>query len=331
MAALHSYSQVKLVDGADKSPVAYASVFNADGSLAGVTGADGLLPAKAGAKGALTVQHINYETKTFSPDTVSGGMVMLVPYTHKVAEVAVSAGKLEYLKMKAYVRRYHIGDSQPASFFEGICDFYLPIDGGKARVKLCSGRNLMRKDLKERYKSYFVFGNGLFPWRTESLLESFEKRGLLDKGNLRNAVSEGKRGLKYKVKVDAKSHTCELASDSLFSTKAFNFNFFGFKFRIENMGFGELYDTSAGYPSAKNLMRKNLYLDCAWRVDGKNNPEIHDEYFEEYYVLSMGYASKDAAKKASKDKTVEQFVRPDGIPPLAAPLAKAVEAMVPWK
>ena len=114
--ALCADAQIRLVDAADGSPVQAASVFVEGGKCVGASGNDGLLPLPRGYNGTVTVQHINYGSREFRADTVSGCTVRLTPYIHKIPEVTAKYERPDYLVITAYERSYMIKTSAKPPF-----------------------------------------------------------------------------------------------------------------------------------------------------------------------------------------------------------------------
>ena len=133
--ALCANAQIRLVDAADGSPVQAASVFVEGGKCVGASGNDGSLPLPKGYNGAVTVQHINYGSREFRADTVSGGTVRLTPYIYNIPEVTAKYERPDYLVITAYVRQYTMSNSIPSDFQEGLYDFYVPIKARKGEAQ----------------------------------------------------------------------------------------------------------------------------------------------------------------------------------------------------
>ena len=112
--SLCSNAQIRLIDGADGSPVQAASVFINGGKCVGVSDSNGTLPLPKGYTGTVTVQHLNYTGKEFRADTVSNNTVRLTPYTYTIPEVTAKYERPDYMVITAYQRSYMILDSVPS-------------------------------------------------------------------------------------------------------------------------------------------------------------------------------------------------------------------------
>ena len=140
--SLCSNAQIRLIDGADGSPVQAASVFIDGGKCVGVSDSNGTLPLPKGYTGTVTVQHLNYTGKEFRADTVSNNTVRLTPYTYTIPEVTAKYERPDYMVITAYQRSYMILDSVPSSFSDAVYDYYIPLRHGRIKRKMRSARNL---------------------------------------------------------------------------------------------------------------------------------------------------------------------------------------------
>ena len=321
-------AQIKAVSQTDGSAVTYASVFKDDGSLAGTTGRDGILSLPKGYAGRVTIQHINYETKEVKTDTLTHSTVLLKPFMHDIPEVSVTAEQPEYVRMTAFVRQYTIVDSIPSVFRESLCDYYIPVKKGKSRMKIRSSRYFMSKDVPENDAVFYELD---YPRETGGTLLGRIKKDKRD--SILNSLSKGDvripdiRGSIFKIRQNRADSTISVSLDSLFTTNDFSFSLFGIRMRCVNRSETETY-TFNGHtmPTYKNMLTDSEYL-CNYYRFGRLRKEKRFDEFTDIYFLGVSYASKDAAKAASKDRTREPFTMPSGIPPISKPLEEAVSKM----
>ena len=324
---LPAAAQVKIVDACDGSPVTAASVYLADGRCAGVSSVGGVLPLPAGYDGTVTVQHINYKAKTFATDTVTGMTVRLEPCVYSIPEVTARYERPDYMVISVYARGYAMGDSVPASFMDGLYDYYVPMGKGRIRRKVIGERRLYRSDLygDDTDKGLYV----MVPQRLnrKRLLINRDEAAGYDAVDGDTVFSRGRRGDVTGVRLLADRRQMEVYKDSMFASDDYTISLFGFRARLTNLSRREVYDVSNGSPALENLLKMYVYDCIYWRVHGKSKPEIRVDRFNELYVTGMSYVSKAEMKAALSDKKRVEVAVPAGVPPLNSSLAAAVGAM----
>lgn len=326
--ALYADAQIKLVDAADGSPVQAASVFVEGGKCVGASGNDGSLPLSREYNGMVTVQHINYGSREFRADTVSGGTVRLTPYIYNIPEVTAKYERPDYLVITAYERSYMIIDSIPSSFCDAVYDYYVPLRHGRVRRKMHSMRNLHKVRSQENSQSEFYSSPTMIKLKKKTLLDKFRDKGYLADSTASGTVDRGRAGDVKGVRRDPIGKTLTVYVDSVFANrKRRTVSLFGIKIRFENYKKGETYDTSGtSSPTLKNLVNMYEYLDMYMRP-GKKFEMKRCETFEDLYVIGVSYATKNEMKAAMKAEDTEPLVVPPSIPPLSKPLAEAVSRM----
>ncbi len=321
-------AQIRLVDAADGSPVQAASVFVEGGKCVGASGNDGSLPLSREYNGMVTVQHINYGSREFRADTVSGGTVRLTPYIYNIPEVTAKYERPDYLVITAYERSYMIIDSIPSSFCDAVYDYYVPLRHGRVRRKMHSMRNLHKVRSQENSQSEFYSSPTMIKLKKKTLLDKFRDKGYLADSTASGTVDRGRAGDVKGVRRDPIGKTLTVYVDSVFANrKRRTVSLFGIKIRFENYKKGETYDTSGtSSPTLKNLVNMYEYLDMYMRP-GKKFEMKRCETFEDLYVIGVSYATKNEMKAAMKAEDTEPLVVPPSIPPLSKPLAEAVSRM----
>lgn len=136
LCAVTALSAVRVIDAEDGSPVDAVAVFDASGHGLGLTGTDGSLPPEAAGVSRLTLRHVAFETAEVMADTVSGGVIRLIPRTFALPEVKAISNP-EYIRVEGYCRSYtSFGNEEcmGTSFAEGTVVYYLKPDRkGKAK------------------------------------------------------------------------------------------------------------------------------------------------------------------------------------------------------
>ena len=324
---LPAAAQIRINDANNGSPIPFASIFLANGTCVGVSSTEGILTLPKGYTGSITVQHINFENKTFSTDTVTNATVALIPYTYSVPETVCKYERPDYMKISAYARSYYMSDSIPASFSDGIYYFYIPLNGGKVKRKQLSARQMYRSDLLEDGGDWFLYKGKKPRLSTSTVLASLKSKGLITENMGTQVLEHGKRGLVRGIRTDSVTNTMDVYSDSLFTANDYKISLFGISARFTNMGTTETYSTANGIPKLKDLHKISYYICCYWRIHGKKRPEVRVDEFSELFVTGISYASKNDMKADLKDKTVKPVEVPPTIPELSPSLAKAVANM----
>ena len=321
-------AQIRLVDAADGSPVQAASVFVEGGKCVGASGNDGSLPLSREYNGMVTVQHINYGSREFRADTVSGGTVRLTPYIYNIPEVTAKYERPDYLVITAYERSYMIIDSIPSSFCDAVYDYYVPLRHGRVRRKMHSMRNLHKVRSQENSQSEFYSSPTMIKLKKKTLLDKFRDKGYLADSTASGTVDRGRAGDVKGVRRDPIGKTLTVYVDSVFANrKRRTVSLFGIKIRFENYKKGETYDTSGtSSPTLRNLVNMYEYLDMYMRP-GRKFEMKRCETFEDLYVTGVGYATKKEMKAAMKANSLKPLVVPPSVPPLSTPLAEAVSCM----
>lgn len=326
--ALYADAQIKLVDAADGSPVQAASVFVEGGKCVGVSDNDGFLPLQNGYNGTVTVQHINYGSREFRADTVSDGRVRLTPYVYTIPEVTAKYERPDYLVISAYVRQYYFCDSVPASFQEGLYDFYVPMKRGRVRRKVRSLRSVSIYDKDKNDDVSSIYGGDLPRFSRHTTLERIRKQGVEPSLVGNGVVGRSFKGMVIGVRNDIANHRLTVYRDSTFANgQDFAFSFLGLKMRYTAYKDSETYNTEAGLPALGNLVCRNEYWCIYAKYRNKTKDWLRFDNFSDFYVTGVRYASKKDMKAALKSEHTEPLAVPAGIPPLSKPLAGAVSRM----
>ena len=154
-------AQITVNDADDGAAVSFASVYNADGTLIGMTDLNGLLPAQAEHDGPISIYHMNYGSVEVLPDTVHNSRVSIRRNVYMTPGMPAKSEKKDVAKLSVYVRQYHIADGIPASYQDGVYDFYFPYGKENARRKIRYTRSLFRKDILEDKKALPAFTDPL--------------------------------------------------------------------------------------------------------------------------------------------------------------------------
>ena len=326
--ALCANAQIRLVDAADGSPVQAASVFVEGGKCVGASGNDGSLPLPKGYNGTVTVQHINYGSREFRADTVSGGTVRLTPYIYNIPEVTAKYERPDYLVITAYVRQYTFSDSIPSHFQEGLYDFYVPIKRGRVKRKVRAIRSV---SIYSGNKGGDMSGGhsiSLPDFNRHTTLERIRKRGIEPATTGSRVIDHDFRGMVIGIRNDTAAHRLTIYRDSTFTNgQDFTVSLLGLKMRFTEWKDSETYSTSQGLPSLASLVSRSEYTCVYMKYRNKLKDWLRFDEFEDLYVTGVSNATKKEMKAAMKAESLEPLTVPQSVPPLSAPLAEAVSHM----
>ena len=121
------FSQKRLVDASDSSPIPAASVFDALGNMVGLTTADGVLPEISVSVYPITISCIGYEQLVVK--SADEKKLAMTPTVYNLAELVVVPVKRNILKQTFYVREYFsmCNSTDTITFFsEHMANRFLP-------------------------------------------------------------------------------------------------------------------------------------------------------------------------------------------------------------
>lgn len=127
--AVAASAQTKVVDADSDEPVAFASVFNDETQTrVGLTDTDGKLPEAAAGCKKISIQHINYGSKSFDMDSTDNAVIRMKSVTYQAFEVTVNKEKGDYLRIKTFVKQYTLLNGKPANVCQYNCGLYFSKD-----------------------------------------------------------------------------------------------------------------------------------------------------------------------------------------------------------
>ena len=303
--------QVMLADSITKTPVSYATVYDADGTIIGRSDMGGYIHLQKGLE--YHISHISYEPKNLicNEDTI----IFLSPSFYKLPEVNVTAKRKKYYHCKVYFRSIEHVDSCLKYYMDGIREFYIDTKSKKAHCGNVVTNYFMskRQDIAQKKRSMMIG-------------DRYMALPFLDKNTLyEETMREKKRNIQSGiVYVDSISiGSCEffpdknemlLSIDALWPKNTLVTNLFGYTQVLSKHNKTELYrynDFDA--PSVFNLKSSNSYRHLT--LTHKKENLVRDIDVEDvFYVVEYDYT--DAKESSSLELLQEDYKKYSGMFPV---------------
>ena len=303
--------QVMLADSITKTPVSYATVYDADGTIIGRSDMGGYIHLQKGLE--YHISHISYEPKNLicNEDTI----IFLSPSFYKLPEVNVTAKRKKYYHCKVYFRSIEHVDSCLKYYVDGIREFYIDTKSRKVHLGNILTNYFMskRQDIAQKKRSMMIG-------------DRYVALPFLDKKTLyEETVHDKKRniqsGIVYADSIPIGS--CDLFSDknemllsidALWPKNTLVTNLFGYTQVLSKHNKTELYrynDFDA--PSVFNLKSSNSYRHLT--LTHKKENLVRDIDVEDvFYVVEYDYT--DAKESSSLELLQEDYKKYSGMFPV---------------
>ena len=303
--------QVMLADSITKTPVSYATVYDADGTIIGRSDMGGYIHLQKGLE--YHISHISYEPKNLicNEDTI----IFLSPSFYKLPEVNVTAKRKKYYHCKVYFRSIEHVDSCLKYYMDGIREFYIDTKSKKVHLGNILTNYFMskRQDIAQKKRSMMIGDRYM-------ALPFLDKKTLYEE-----TVHDKKRniqsGIVYADSISIGS--CDLFSDknemllsidALWPKNSLVTNLFGYTQVLSKHNKTELYrynDFDA--PSVFNLKSSNSYRHLT--LTHKKENLVRDIDVEDvFYVVEYDYT--DAKESSSLELLQEDYKKYSGMFPV---------------
>lgn len=335
-------AQRRVVDVMDDTPVSSATIFDAQGNVAGFTSSEGDFSKILDSEYPITIRCIGYENIILEHpvDTV----LQMIPANYELEEVVVSASR-EVMKQTFYVREYFTISSETDTithFLEHMCDRYVP-----ASKKVKFKKNDLRFRNTRCYK-YYQIGDqdsvavsnkpgsevflGLIETEEVDASESFKGQ----MGVNRVYEEKGKSGILHSRKQNERIFT--EYKDGLADKKGhiahlpFLLNMMGLSMDVHQAYITHVYKANdASVYQPKDLIQAGVVVEVLGK--GKllrqmvnSDVPVKINFSIEYYVVSREYISKEQAKAEYKDKSLKvPFEIPATVPQLSEATRKIIK------
>lgn len=140
-------AQIQLIDSLSQLPIPAINIYHETGTLIGFTDKNGVINFLEGVDlgkllpATLAAQHVSYLTKNISLSMKDKQqMYKLMPRSTLIDDVTIIAHPKEIVVLKGYYRSLETFNLQHKYFSDGIIEFYIPLNKGKAKYKLIDYR-----------------------------------------------------------------------------------------------------------------------------------------------------------------------------------------------
>lgn len=252
---------------------------------------------------AITVQHISYETKTFSLVSLDDKQLyFLEPRAQVLKEVTVNAKPKEVVVLKGYFRSLETFDHQHKYFSDGIVEFYIPLKKGKPKYRLVDYRvfidSTVAKDYNAKMGRFFMIDrmvnidNRKLMKRLEDLAKENDRSNrirLLKKGNEVGYLTTDADRSNVQLYLD-KVLPDTVVNEKLFSLEAKTFH----EVTIENYNAIELNSIT---PFNLTAIYQNIVASLKRK---KEYGHIPCEILNEFYAMENGFITEEEYKSNQK-------------------------------
>lgn len=335
-------AQRRVVDVMDDTPVSSATIFDAQGNVAGFTTSEGDFSNIPASEYPITIRCIGYENIILEHpvDTV----LQMIPAIYELDEAVISASR-DVMKQTFYVREYFTISSETDTithFLEHMCDRYVPASK-KVKIK----KNDLRFRNTRCYKLYQIDdkdsvavsnkpGSKTFLdlIETEEVDASESFKGQM--GVNRVYEEKGKSGILHSRKQNERIFT--EYKDGLANKKdhtahlPFLLNMMGLSMDAHQAYMTHVYKANdAAVYQPKDLIQAGAVVELLGK--GKllrqmvnSDVPVKINFSIEYYVVSREYISKEQAKEEYKAKNLKvPFEIPATVPQLSEATRKIIK------
>ena len=336
----------RVIDAADNSPIAAASIFDVSGNMAGITGSDGTISGIPESAYPITIRCIGYEQLVI--EQAEEKTWEMIPAAYELEEVVVVPAERNVLKQTFYVREYFsmCNSTDTTTFFiEHMADRFVAASK-KAKY---NGSSSLRILDSHHYSRYKLNGKDSLALDEESGFPSMLSiLGDLNEKEIKapQSFKEGESSVKHHeipgisgiaVIQKQNDYTFTTVVDGLADEKEHKISPFVLKVLGLGMEIFQLYCTQT-----YNVNDEGVYLPCdlteaSFVMEANGTGKLLRNIFSsskpviirsmvEMYIVDRDYLTKDEAKKQSKIKPSDvKFVIPSAVPPLNEATRKMVE------
>ena len=338
-------AQERVIDATDHSPVAAASIFDANGNMVGVTLNDGCITDIPLTAYPITIRSIGYEQ--FVIEQQEDKAWAMKPIAYELEEFVVVPAERNILKQTFYVREYFsmttVNDTITI-FLEHMANRFIPASedakfSGSSSLRILNSRSFSRYKVAGE-DSFAIDSKPKFPsmipiheLNTEEVTapESFK-----DPDNTTKLYEKpGKSGMSLIQKQNA--HTFITTEDILAEKKEHSISFWPLKAVGLTMNAKQLYNTHTYCINESGIYQPKDLIEAGFVMEADGGGKLLHKLFKseepviirsmiEVYTTDREYLTKDEAKKEYKHKTDNvDFEIPATVPPLTYATKQLVE------
>lgn len=332
-----------VVDSATGTPLAKASVFDRNGSVAGICSDSGRLPYISPDAYPVTIQYMGYEPVTLVRPRE--GTIKMLETPFDLAEVEIVARKLEVLQIQGYLREYSTLTTSGGNvtlFREKAVDFMVPSN----EVKSFKGW-LYPRVLSSRSYYHFTDSEGLdsvsntysmhFSW--SDWVGIFKERELPDLLKDHTRVTDtvmgkytpsqiwNRKGERIALDIDVLAREENLSWTprmAPFMTDGNDFTRFSLKYQFD--------DVTSDHISADNISMISYNIESSrsgrdmHSLSYRKQP-LYVNTYAELYITDRRYISVADAKRAEKNPAIDEYAMLKA-PDIAPALPQSTVALI---
>lgn len=283
---INSFAQVKLLDANTHKPVEFASVFNGKGSLLSSSDVLGVIRIPYGVH-KLSVSHVGYENKAVDLDTLTHGIIYMMPRVQMLNEIAVTTKRPEYAVLECYFRCPQFFNSELEYYFEGKIIYFVKLKNGRVDHRIIASKYLANDSVRkiELSEGSAYSYNPSIPY-----LEF-------------NALSDKKEGY---IKVDTSSVSeIRYASDKLYPDTVATFRFGKYIIHRKKNYLNEVYKRSEEPLTYSDLLSYRQSRQITIEYKGVN--KVFDQWEEVHVIKAFLINRKERERLQKQDKESVDF------------------------
>jgi hypothetical protein len=319
-----AFAQFRLLDANTHAPVVYASVTH-KGQLLCTSDTAGNLSGISPTIGKVTIQHIAYKTFEANANSLSK-VIYLTPTTYNLKDVEINVAQPEFICLRGYFRSYTVNreaaDTVLKNYADGIVEYFIPINKGKAKHRLIEYR-YFHDSRDSSFLQDLDIAKPVIPKVAPSCSNDFAVIGdsvVMAKGQ--------KIGTAF---IDSLSHTRLVKADMMKLMPRTKISLFGITVRMLEDDFTELSHT--GHSRFPLLGFSSQNFISGLEVTLKKH-DIFINVYDEFYVLEHRLVTKDEIKDLKltgsssipKNHVIStEYWKTDGLPQLPSFVQNSID------
>lgn len=307
------YSQIKIVDSQNGSPIAFAHVILKNAVIGTSSNLNGEIVLKDFAKSniddseILTIQHIAYDNFeiTFG-ELKNNATIRLNERTILLNEVTVGSNqKTDYIVLKGFYRSYQLNNNTLKYYTDGIVEYFIPVKSNDFSFKLLEYRSFRNKKLLESKRnssvSFEMVTAGVPYIEAGVLLNEIKSRYTINDLGDNKAILVSNTKIGY-IQENLINKSLLISIDKIAPKPEKVYSFFGNTSRIQNILITENYkSTDFNLLSKDQLESRKEYRKLYF----KSKKDIAEELIEsvhEFYTFKVSYITKKQFKTIKTEK-----------------------------
>lgn len=324
LAVTTANAQTVVVDNESGKPLGGILVFSTNGVYIDMTDSLGHLPVDARSLNGVILQSISHKALTAK---LPADTIRMQPTVVNLEEVKLTQ-KADYIKLRGFYREYFVANDTMVKYEDGMADYFIPINGGKAKSKLLMSRQGKPGYTPLDYDNSSV-GFSSIDLKKQTTMDQIREQ---QRADMRDTLSY--------IRTDTTKGITTAYLDELATRKnhRFTVNLLVLKIQITNCETVALYEYDGKPESQTKLISfcnhtrwwdKSRMLRKAQAKGKMLMGEVSEDDFSEFYVTERTIVSKEQMKAELKNKEPEdvECVIPESVPMLSEKLLQKLEVL----